>query len=171
MADKLVNVKASTAQEFIDGAHKAMKDPKKLGETKYSLDVKFQVDSKSKTITKATMTLKMTTTRVHWAGQGKAKPDKANMDAINKIEDLNEAHEKAHRDGYQAAFDKNHDAYEKEMAGKSQQEAQKIVDKMKADLLKACEDLHKSGGQIDIKDNGQGKITVTESAEGPGGCS
>ena len=44
MADKLLNVKASTAQEFLVNAHKAMRDPKKLGDTKYDLQVKFQLD-------------------------------------------------------------------------------------------------------------------------------
>ncbi len=171
MGDKLVNVKASTAQEFLDGAHKAMRDPKKLGETTYSLGATFKIDPKTKTIAKATMTLTTATSRVHWAGQGKTKPDQANAAAIKKIEDLNTAHEKAHRDTYQAAFDKNHDAYEKDMVGKTEKEAQKIVDKMKDDLKKACEDLHKSGGNIEVKDSGPGKVTVTESAEGPGGCS
>jgi hypothetical protein len=169
MGDKLVNVKASTAKEFIDNAHKAMRDSKKLGETKYDLQVQFKLDS-SKKITKATMTLKSETTRVHWAGQGKTKPDKANTDAIKQIEDMNAAHEKAHRDTYQQAFDKLEDDLEQEMVGKTPKEAQKIMDKMKDALQEACEKLHKSEGMIDVGDDGQGNITIKESAEGPGGC-
>ncbi|HSU04678.1 MAG TPA: hypothetical protein VLI93_03830, partial [Acetobacteraceae bacterium] len=64
MGDKLVNVKASTAKDFIDNAHKAMHDPKKLGETTYDLQLKFKLDSKTKNIAKATMTLKTETSRV-----------------------------------------------------------------------------------------------------------
>ena len=169
MGDKLVNVKADTAQDFIDNAHKAMRDPKKLGETTYDLQVKFKFDS-SKKIAKATMTLKTETTRVHWAGPAKAKPDKANEQAIKQIEDLNDAHEKAHRDGYQKAFDKLQDQLQQEMVGKTQKEAQQVLDKMKDALKDACEKLHQSGGMIDVKDDGQGHVTVKESAEGPGGC-
>src|SRR5215471_1539322 len=159
MADKLLNVKASTAQEFLDNAHKAMRDPKKLGDTKYDLQVKFQLDS-GKKIVKARMTLKTETTRVHWAGPGKTKPDKANADAIKQIEDLNAAHEKAHRDSYQKTFDKLQDDLEKEMVGKTPKEAQQIMDKMKDALKDACEELHKSEGLIDVNDNGKGTITV-----------
>jgi hypothetical protein len=170
MGDKLVNVKASTAKDFIDNAHKAMRDPAKLGDTTYDLGVTFKTDPKTKKISKATMTLKTETKRVHWAGQEKTKPDKANADAIKKIEDMNSAHEKAHRDTYQKAFDKLHDDLEKEMVGKSAKEAQEIMDKMKDALKDACEKLHKSEGMIEVNDNGGGKITIKETAEGPGGC-
>jgi hypothetical protein len=169
MGDKLVNVKASTAQDFLDNAHKAMRDPKKLGDTTYDLQMKFTLDS-SKKIAKATMTLKTETTRVHWAGPGTTKPDKANADAIKQIEDLNEAHERAHRDSYQKAFDKLQDKLEEEMVGKTPKEAQEIMNKMKDALKAACEDLHKSEGMIDVKDDGKGNITIKERAEGPGGC-
>ncbi len=169
MGDKLVNVKASTAQDFIDNAHKVMHDPKKLGETTYNLQVKFKL-YKDKKITKATMTLDSATTRVHWGGPGKTKPDKANSDAIKQIEDLNTAHEKAHRDTYQKAFDKLHGDLEDQMVGKTPKEAQDLMDQMKDALLDACEKLHKTEGQIDVTDDGQGKITIKESAEGPGGC-
>jgi uncharacterized protein YlxW (UPF0749 family) len=170
MGDKLVNVKASTAQDFIDNSHKAMRDPKKLGETTYDLQVKFKTDSKTKTIAKAKMTLTTETTRVHWAGPGNAKPDKANADAIKDIEDRNEAHERAHRDSYKKAFDKLQDDLEEEMVGKTPKDAQAILDKMKAALREACEKLHKSEGMIDVNDDGKGNITIKESAEGPGGC-
>jgi hypothetical protein len=170
MGDKLVNVKASTAKDFVDNAHKAMRDPKKLGETTYDLEVKFKLDSKTKKIAKAAMTLTTETKRMHWAGPGKTKPDKANADAIKQIEDMNEAHEKAHRDTYQEAFDRLQDDLEEEMAGKTPKEAQEIMDKMKDALRDACEKLHKSEGMIEVNDDGQGNITIKQSAEGPGGC-
>ena len=170
MGDKLVNVKASTAQDFLDAAHKAMRDPKKLGETTYNLQVKFKTDPKTKTITQATLSLTTETTRVHWAGPGQAKPDKANADAIREIEDLNEAHEKAHRDSYQKVFDKLHDQLEQDMVGKTPKEAKDIIDQMHDALLDACEKLHKTEGMVDVTDDGKGNITVKESAEGPGGC-
>jgi hypothetical protein len=169
MGDKLVNVKASTAQEFLDNAHKAMRDPKKLGETKADLQVKLKLDSSGK-IVEAKMTLKTMTTRVHFAGPGKTRPDKANADAIKQIEDLNAAHEKAHRDSYQKAFDKLQDSLEKEMVGKTQKEAEKIMQKMKDALQDACEKLHQSEGLLEVNDDGNGNITVKEKAEGSGAC-
>jgi len=170
MGDKLVNVKASTAMDFIEAAHKAMRDPSKLGETKNHLDVKFKFDAKTKKIAKATMTLTSETTRVHWAGPGKTKPDKANADAIKEIEELNTAHEKAHRDTSKAAFDKLKDDLEEEMVGMTAKEAQDVIQKMQDALTDACEKLHKSEGLIEVDDDGNGNITVKESAEGPGGC-
>lgn len=168
MADKLVNVKADTAQAFLDAAHKAMGDATKLGETSYDVQWKFATGSDGK-ITKATATLTTEIKRSHWAGPAKTKPDAANAEAIAKIEALNKAHEEAHRKGYVAAFDKNKGTLEKEMVGKTPDEAQEVAEKMHQALLDACETLHKSGGKVVVTESG-GKITVKESAEGPGGC-
>jgi len=168
--DKLVNVKGDTAQDFMDNAHKAMKDRSKLGETTYKLDAKFSIDPKTKKIKKGTLSLKTTITRVHWAGPAKKKPDKADMDAIKEIESLNTAHEQAHQASYEKAFKEAKADLEAEMEGKTPKEAKDIVDKMKALLVDACEDLHKSGGLLTLKDDGNGSISVSEGAEGRGGC-
>jgi hypothetical protein len=169
--DTLVNVKADTAEDFLDKAHKAMGDASKLGDTTYELNLDVKTDSKSGKITKATFTLKTSIKRVHWAGPAKTKPDKNNSDAIQKIESLNRAHEEAHRDGYMKAFKKNQPVLEKQLVGKSEDEAADIVAKMNDALQEACEALHKRGGMIKAKAGSSGSITVTESAEGPGGCS
>ncbi|MBC7940803.1 MAG: hypothetical protein H7Z19_13740 [Chitinophagaceae bacterium] len=115
--DTLLNVKADTAEDFLDKAHKAMKDPSKLGETTYALSWKFSLDSSGK-ISKATATLSTAIKRVHYAGAAQVKPDMANADAIAQIENLNKAHEEAHRDGYNKAFAKNKPILEKEMVGR-----------------------------------------------------
>jgi hypothetical protein len=170
MGEKLVNIKADTAREFLDEAHKAMKDRKKLGETTYKLEIgKVKLDPKTKTVASGSFTLTMDTTRVHWAGAKKTKPGKMNAEAITKIENLNEAHEKAHRDGYQEAFDKAKDELEKKMVGKTQKEQKDILEEMHDKLKDACLKLHKTGGMIDVSE-GDDKITVSESAEGPSGC-
>lgn len=167
---KLLNVKADNAKDFLDNAHKAMKDKSKLGETKFNLNMKFSLDSKTKKIKTGTFTLQTTITRVHWAGPAKTKPDKANLDAINEIERLNKAHEEAHQDSYEKVFKKAKGELEKEMEGKTPKEAQELLGQMEDKLVEACEKLHKTGGMINVSDNGNGKISVTESAEGPGGC-
>ena len=169
MADKLLNVKADTALDFIDAAHTAMGDDSKLGETSAKLNWTVTTDSKTKKIKKVVFTLKTDITRVHWAGAAKAKPDKDNLAAIQKIEALNKAHEEAHRSGYEAAFKKLKAKLEKDLVGKDPGDLDDTVDKMKQALTGACEKLHKSGGDISVVDNG-GKITVKEGAEGPGGC-
>ena len=89
MPDKLINVKADTALDFVDNAHKAMGDASKLGETSAKVDFSFAMDGKTKKIKKVTFTLATEIRRVHWAGAQKTKPDKANADAIANIEALN----------------------------------------------------------------------------------
>lgn len=170
MPDKLLPVKADTVQDFMDNAHKAIGDDTKIGDTSSKLSLKFDTDSKTKMIKSATFSLTTSITRAHWVGAAKVKPDKENEAAIKKIESLNKAHEEAHRKGYEAAFKKNKEALEKELVGMKPDDADQVVKKMQAALTKACEDLHKKGGMIDFVDNGKGKITVAESAEGPGGC-
>jgi hypothetical protein len=168
MPDKLVNVKADTAQDFLDNAHKLMGGDK-LGDTSYDLDAKASVDPKTKKIKKVTFSLTTTIKRVHWSGPAKAKPDKENAAAIKEIEDLNKAHEEEHRSGYEKTFKKLKAKLEKDLVGKDPDELKDAIKDIKEALKDTCEDLHKSGGMITATDNG-GKITVKESAEGPGGC-
>ena len=169
MADKLLNVKADTAMDFIDAAHKAMGDDSKLGQTSAKLSWTVTTDTKTKKIKKVVFTLKTDIERVHWSGPAKTKPDKDNSAAIQKIESLNKAHEEAHRAGYEAAFKKLKAKLEKDLVGKDEGEVDDAAQKMKDALTDACEKLHKSGGDISVNDSG-GKVTVKESAEGPGGC-
>ena len=170
MSDKLINVKADTAMDFMDNAHKAMGDSSKLGETSANLTWSVSTDSKTKKIKKITFTLKTEITRVHWAGQEKTKPDKANEDAIKEIESLNKAHEEAHRSGYEAAFKKLKTKFEKDLIGKEEDDLDEAVQEIKDAMTDEGEKLHKSGGMITVTDNGGGNITVKESAEGAGGC-
>lgn len=169
MADKLLNVKADTALDFVDNAHDAMGDDSKLGECSAKLDWTVTSDAKTKKIKKVVFTLSTEIKRAHWAGPAKIKPDKENLAAIQKIESLNKAHEEAHRAGYASAFKKLKAKLEKDLVGKDPDDLDDAVKQIKAALTDACEKLHKSGGDISVVDNG-GKITVKESAEGPGGC-
>jgi hydroxymethylpyrimidine pyrophosphatase-like HAD family hydrolase len=170
MPDKLINVKADTAQDFMDNAHVAMRDPSLLGKTSAKLDWSVTKDGKTKKIKKVSFTLTTEITRVHWAGLKRTKPDKANAAAIKQIEELNKAHEDAHRAGYEKAFKKLKAKLEKDLVGKDDSDLDQAVQELKDALTDECEKLHKSGGLITVTDNGSGKITVRESAEGPGGC-
>jgi hypothetical protein len=166
VADKLVNVKADTATQFIDNAHKAMRNSKRLGFTTHKLGFAFTFQQ---TISKVTLTFKTETTRVHWSGPVKKKPDPDNMAAIKQIEDLNADHEAHHRDTYQDVFDKGKDDLEKQLIGKTKEEAKPILDEFNKKMIDACEKLHASEGDITVTDSG-GKISVTQGPEGPGGC-
>lgn len=169
MTDTLVNVKADTALDFIEAAHKAMNDDSKLGETKAEVSWKTSTDGKTKKLKTVVFTLKTEIRRVHWAGQAKAKPDKENLAAITKIEKLNKAHEEAHRAGYTAEFKKLKTKLEKELVGKDEDELEKAAKQINKALKDTCEKLHKSGGDITVTENG-GKVTVKEGPEGSGGC-
>lgn len=107
MADTLLNVKADTAEDFLDAGHAAMGDATKLGEATFDLGLKFATAPKTGKIVKASFTLTTSIRRVHWAGPTKTKPDKNNAAAIARIEALNKAHEDAHRAGYARAFNKH----------------------------------------------------------------
>ncbi len=169
MGDTLKSVKADTAQDFLDEGHKAMKSRSKLGETESKWKVKYAIDGKTKTIKSATFTLTCQITRVVWGGKKKADPDDDNEAAIHQIEATIKAHEEAHADGYEKAFKKMKAKLEQDLVGKTEKEANKLAKQMDDALLDACEDLHKTGGLIQLGTS-SGKITVTEKAEGPGGC-
>lgn len=169
--DTVVNVKADTAQDFLDAGHKAMRDDAKLGETTYNIDVAFNEDGKTGKVTKVSFTLSTSIKRVHWSGAAKTKPDKANADAIQKIEKLLKAHEEEHRDGYNKVFNKLKPEMEKALVGKTKEDIQKSLETMNEALRDECESLHKRGGLIELKEGSGGTLKVSESAEGPGGCS
>src|SRR3954454_17568222 len=162
MGDKTIAVKADTALDFVKAGRKAMKSGAKLGDTKGNFKAKWSLDPKSKKIKSATFTLTTDITRVTWGGAAKNKPDTANEAAIKQVETLIKAHEEAHADGYEKAFKKNKDKLEKELVDKTEKEAKGIVQKMHDALLDACETLHKTGGLVEVTDNGSGKVTVTE---------
>jgi hypothetical protein len=162
MADTLVPVRADKAMQFVDNGRKAMRSRTKPGETTYNFHTAFTFQQ---TISKVTLTLETSTKRVHWAGPVKTRPDPENAAAIKNIEALSAAHEGRHRDSYQAVFDKAKD----QLVGKTQKEAKVLLDEFHQKLLDACEKRHASEGMITVKASG-GKVSVTERAEGLGGC-
>lgn len=169
--DHLVNVKADSVSEFLDKSHREMRDPKKLGETTYDLTVEnVKLDAKTRTVVKGNFALSTETSRVHWAGAQSKQPDQANLDAIRRVEAMNAAHEKNHRDSYQKAFDDNKAALEKELIGKTEKEIPDVLKKMKKKLKDACEKLHGSEGNITVQQASNGTFSISETAEGPGGC-
>jgi hypothetical protein len=106
---------------------------------------------------------------VHLAGPVKTTPDPENAAAIKNVEALNAAHEGRHGDSYQAVFDKAKDDLEDQLVGKTQKEAKVLLDEFHQKPLDACEKLHAPEAMITVKGSG-GKVSVTESAEGAGGC-
>lgn len=169
-SDKVLSVKADTAADFLEKGYAKMGEEGKLGETTYDLNAKFTTDGKTGNIATATFTMTTAIVRVQWGGAAKTKPDKANSDAIKKIETLLKAHEQAHADGYNRVFKKLKAEFEKSLIGKSQDELQAAVDQMNEALRAECESLHKSGGMIKLKTGSGGSVSVSEVAAGAGGC-
>jgi hypothetical protein len=137
-----------------------------LARQNYSLQtaVTFQ-----QTISGVTLTFRTTTKRVHRAGPVKTRPNPENAVAIKSIENLNVAHEGRHRDSYPDIFDKAKDAPEKELVKKINKDAKALLDDFHQKLLDACEKPHATEGMTTVKESG-GNVTVTENAEGSGGC-
>lgn len=169
----LTNIFASTIDDFTDGAA-AIFGAGTLGETKPHISVKWSLDENGK-ITKATMTLAISSTTAHWAGSGKKngkaqpQPDAANRTAIDRLEALNKAHEQKHIDTYQSAFDAKKAEIEKKFPGKTASEAEAVTAEMGDALLAACEALHKTEGLVTVTHAGS-QISVAVSPAGPGGC-
>jgi predicted secreted Zn-dependent protease len=159
-----VDVKADTAQEFMTGGNKKF-GSNNLGVTTYHLDPTYTYN-KDKTIASATICMKLKTTMPKWV-KGSKTPDKANMEALNQIVALIGKHEQKHRDTYKQAFNKSD--VDKTVIGKTDGQADKILDALAGDLDKVCEDLHSKEGKIHVVQTG-GTFKVTMVPAGSGGC-
>jgi uncharacterized protein YukE len=134
-----------------------------------------EFESTNKKLTKATLSLTITSATAHWIGPGlrdgkpAPQPDGVNRTAITDIEAKNRAHEQKHIDGSQSVFDSKKDQIEKNMIGKTKEEFQTAFDALNAALKAKCEELHKTEGLITWTfQNGAYSIVVKPG--GPGGC-
>lgn len=168
--DKVLSVKADTAEAFLKNGYGKMGQQGKLGETTYDLQSSISTDAKTGRILKATFTLTTAIVRVQWGGAAKTKPDKANADAIKKIEAIVKSHEQAHADGYSKVFKRLKAELEKSLVGQPEEALQAAVDTMDQALRDECESLHKSGGLVKVKAGSGGSVSVSEVAAGAGGC-
>jgi thioredoxin-like negative regulator of GroEL len=169
----LTNVFGSTVAEFTSNAADIF-GAGTLGETKPHISVSFATDENGK-VTRATLTLAITSTTAHWAGSGMSEgkpapqPNAANKYAIARIESLNKAHEQKHIDTYQSAFNAKKAELEKKYIGSSLSDAAAITGDMEDALRAACETLHSTEGIVNVVTQGD-TFTISVSPAGPGGC-
>jgi hypothetical protein len=173
MAVDLVDCVGSTVTDFMQDAGTKF-GTGSLGKTTPSVSYAYDDDGKNK-LAKVTLTLSTVSRTAHWAGSGMKDgkpalaPDAANKSAIDRVEAMNKAHEQRHIDTYQTTFDAQKDAVQNRAVGKPISGASAAKDEMLALLLSACEDLHKTEGDMDVTRQGDA-FRVVPKPRGPGGC-
>jgi hypothetical protein len=162
----------STVDEFAQSAGSVFGDGV-FGRTTFALAKDFE--STNKKLTKATLSLTITSATAHWAGPGlrdgkhAPQPDATNKDAIARIEALNKAHEQRHIDGDQSVFDSKKSEIEKNMIGKTKEEFEAAFADLNKALKAACEELHKTEGLI-VWTFQNGAYSIVVKPQGSGGC-
>lgn len=173
MTPTLKNCFGSTVAEFQQSAANIFGEGL-LGDTRFALSTNYNFDTQSK-ITKATLSMTITSATAHWAGPGlrggrpAVQPNAANRDAIARIEALNKSHEQKHIDGYQSTFNNKKGDIEKKMIGQTADEAATTLTEMNDALKAACEALHSTEGLISVTQSG-GAFSIVVQPEGPGAC-
>jgi hypothetical protein len=162
----------STVDEFIENAGSEFGQGM-LGKT--SAELKWKCVFAQKKVTKATLSLKITSATAHWAGPGirngkpAPQPDSANRQAIARVEALNKSHEENHIKSYQSVFNKKKSEIEKKMIGQTEADFPDIYAPLEGALKEACETLHETEGLVSKTVQG-GQIVIEVKAAGPGSC-
>jgi len=158
MADKLINIKADSVEEFMKKVPAAVGEGAGvMGVTKFHIDASYKtVDGK---VASPKLSLDVTVTRAHWAG---GKADGANKDAIQQAEELNRKHEDKHRKLAETIFAREERDAIKEMAGKDEADAEKIVAAINKKIDDAYDDLDKKEGMTEVTKAANGKFTVKQ---------
>jgi hypothetical protein len=173
MAVDLVDCVGSTVTDFMQDAGTKF-GTGSLGKTKPTVSYAYDDDGNNK-LAKVTLTLSIVSRTAHWVGSGMKDgkpalaPDAANKNAIDRVEAINKAHEQRHIDTYQSTFDGQKDAVQKRAIGKPVSAKESAKDEMLALLLAACEDLHKTEGDMDVTRQGDA-FRVVPKPRGAGGC-
>jgi hypothetical protein len=171
----MTNFKADTLSDFIEAAAKKYGDGS-LGKTDPVTTMEGFLLKGGK-LTKISFTFKATVDSAAFGGgEHKGKPDKANGDAIAKVVHMALEHERKHKAGYEAAFEKwNAQAVKDLKAGtyKDKKEAEDAIaqkmHELNDKLRDACLDLHSTEGLIQVNRKG-GSIDVAMTAAGKTGC-
>jgi hypothetical protein len=167
----MTQFKADTLSDFIEAAAKTYGDGN-LGKTE-PVTTMEGYHFKDGKLTQISFTFKATSDSATFGG---GNPDKVNRDAITKVVHLALEHERKHKVGYEAAFEKwNAQAVKDLKAGtyKDTKEAEKAIKEKMHDLndklRDACLDLHSKEGLIQVTRK-RGSIDITMTAAGKTGC-
>lgn len=115
---------------------------------------------------------------VDYAEVGSGKPDDENKKAIADVAAIAKSHELKHKAGYEKAF-KDWDAKKvakglMDKTFKSKSEAEKALkdalDDLSKELLKACLDLHKKEGIVEVTKRADGTHKIVQKPAGATGC-
>ena len=161
MADKLINIKADSADEFVEKAAKAVGDGDgEMGLTTFKITPKFKLEDDK--ITKITFEVEVTVTRAHWSG---GKPDDKNKKAIKDAEELNRKHEEKHRKLAQDICAKEFAKAVKDLKGKSADDVQDAVEAITKKVNDAFDDLDGKEGTTQVNTDAKGNITVKQAGK------
>jgi hypothetical protein len=164
---------AKDVDDFMDNANKKYGGGD-LGDTDANTSFKYGAFKDGK-IQKLVFTCDVT---VDYAEVGSGSPDAANKKAIDDVADIAKAHELKHKAGYEKAFkDWNQAAVAKKLMDqsfKSKGDAEKAMKAALADLddalNKACLELHKKEGIVDVTHEADGSIKIVTKPAGAAGC-
>jgi hypothetical protein len=150
MADKLKTIKADTPEDFMDEATAAIGAGDALGVTTFDLSgTKWKTQGGK--VVKGELKVSTEVTRAHWGG-----PTKNNEKALKDIDTWIQQHENKHVKLANDIVAKAKKSFEKDIVGKTDAEAQKLLDKIEKDIKDAYADL----------DSKEGKLTATKGSSG-----
>lgn len=155
MADKLKNIKTDSPEDFLDEAHSAIGKGDALGDTTFDLSgTTWKTDSKGNVV-KGELKVSTEVTRAHWTG-----PSKNNEKALKDIDTWIDTHEQKHVKLATDIVAKAKKQFEKDIVGKSEADAQKLLDKIKKDIDDAYKALDAKEGKLDVSKGSGGVYTL-----------
>jgi hypothetical protein len=174
-----IKLDADTVQEFMNAAHQKF-GGNLLGKTNVNPKDNWRFDKSKGMLIDVSFACPVVSSDFAAFGKGSSpgKPDKNNSDAITEVARLAQDHEKKHKDGYEAVC-KNWKPDEEanalmQVKFKDGNEAHTAVLDKRKDLVdklkKACLDLHKQEGLLEVKPQSDGSFVVSMKPAGATGC-
>ena len=154
MADKTKPIKADDPDEFLDAAHAAIGQGDALGVTTFDLSP-TKWSSKAGKVVKGELKVTTEVTRATWSGATK-NSEKALKDIDTWINQHEQKHVKLATD----IVGKAKKAFEKEIVGKTDAEAQQLLDKIQKDITDAYVALDAKEGKLTVTKGGNGVFTL-----------
>jgi hypothetical protein len=157
MGDKLKSIKTDTPEDFLDDAHAAIGQGDALGDTTFDLSgTTWKLQSGK--VTKGELKVTTEVTRATWAG-----PTKNNEKALKDIDAWIVQHEQKHVKLANDIVAKAKKTFEKDIVGKTDAEAQKLLDKIQKDITDAYKNLDAKEGKLTVTKGGNGVYALKES--------
>jgi hypothetical protein len=159
MDEKSIPIKADTPEEFMDKAHDAIGNGDELGETTFDLSpTKWTVQNGK--VVKGELKVTVKITRATWGGAtGSAAK------ALRDIEAWIKQHEQKHAKLATDIVAKAKQKFEKDIVGKTEADAQKLLDKIQKDIDDAYAALDAREGRLTVSKDANGAYSLT-----PGGA-